>query len=168
MNPRWEWDGDVIIVREVPSGTCFGYDTMSFIIQCDHVFNGIRDLPAGNHLGWGGSARSMSESSKSTKGFANSFSRNKICAKIDHRCQLHWRASSDDQSITNDWVGSWRAKCWRNISISEHAAYKATSSKLGPIRKANKQASKVPRKPDPPVIHAELSFQRGSAKADRF
>jgi len=50
--------GDVILVRDVPAGTCFGYDTISFVVQPGHVFDGIKDIPAGPHLVWGGSAGS--------------------------------------------------------------------------------------------------------------
>ena len=39
-----------MIVWDVPSGICFRYDSMNVVIQCGHVFDGIRDMPAGTHL----------------------------------------------------------------------------------------------------------------------
>ena len=49
--------GDVFIVRDVPSGALFGYDTIGFNVNPENgsKFNGIRDIPAGTHFIWGGS-----------------------------------------------------------------------------------------------------------------
>ncbi|KAM3080930.1 hypothetical protein ACMFMF_002847 [Clarireedia jacksonii] len=53
--------GDVVIVRHIPAGSIFGYDTRSFTIQNkDHKFQGVRDIPAGAHFVWGGSSNGSS------------------------------------------------------------------------------------------------------------
>ncbi len=48
--------GDIVIVRDVPLGTIFGYDARSFIISAKGKFEGIKHLPVGAHFVWGGSA----------------------------------------------------------------------------------------------------------------
>ncbi|EHK99553.1 hypothetical protein M7I_4564 [Glarea lozoyensis 74030] len=50
--------GDVLIVRDVPSGSLFGYDTVGFNVKSDNgsKFNGLRDIPPGIHFIWGGSS----------------------------------------------------------------------------------------------------------------
>jgi A1 cistron-splicing factor AAR2 len=54
-------DGDVFIVRNIPGGSIFGYDTRSFTIQNkDHKFEGVRDIPPGAHFVWGGSSNGSS------------------------------------------------------------------------------------------------------------
>lgn len=47
--------GDVVVVRDMPVGVHFGYDTTSFIIQQLGAFEGIKDLPPGAHFIWAGS-----------------------------------------------------------------------------------------------------------------
>jgi len=47
--------GDVVVIREVPTGSLLGYDTKAFVIKKDEPFEGIKDLPAGAHFIWGGS-----------------------------------------------------------------------------------------------------------------
>jgi A1 cistron-splicing factor AAR2 len=50
--------GDVFIVRDVPGGSLFGYDTIGFSVKTESgsKFNGIRDIPPGTHFIWGGSS----------------------------------------------------------------------------------------------------------------
>jgi A1 cistron-splicing factor AAR2 len=50
--------GDVFIVRDVPSGSLFGYDTRGLVIKNGDDFQGIKDIPPGAHLFWGGSSTS--------------------------------------------------------------------------------------------------------------
>lgn len=49
--------GDVVVIRDVPLGSLLGYDTRSITITKAGVFEGIRDLPAGLHFIWGGTAK---------------------------------------------------------------------------------------------------------------
>ena len=46
--------GDVLVVRDVPSGALIGYDTRGLSIK-DEKFDGIKDIPPGAHFVWGGS-----------------------------------------------------------------------------------------------------------------
>lgn len=48
-------DGDVFIARGVPAGAILGYDTHVLTISARDQFEGIKDIPAGVHLIWGGS-----------------------------------------------------------------------------------------------------------------
>ena len=50
--------GDVFVVRDMPPGTIFGYDTRVIIMKTEEHFEGIREIPSGAHLIWGGSATS--------------------------------------------------------------------------------------------------------------
>lgn len=47
--------GAVFIVRELPVGVVFGYDTQSFTIQQTGKFDGVKHLPPGAHLFWASS-----------------------------------------------------------------------------------------------------------------
>jgi A1 cistron-splicing factor AAR2 len=48
--------GDIVIVRDVPPGTTFGYDTVHFVVGNGEKFEGLKDIPAGAHFIWGGSS----------------------------------------------------------------------------------------------------------------
>lgn len=47
--------GDVFIVRDVPAGSLFGYDTRGFIVGPEKL-DGLKDIPPGAHFIWGGSS----------------------------------------------------------------------------------------------------------------
>jgi len=47
--------GDVVLIRDIPTGSLFGYDTRGLIIQQKGDFEGIKAMPPGPHLIWGGS-----------------------------------------------------------------------------------------------------------------
>jgi A1 cistron-splicing factor AAR2 len=47
--------GDVFIARGIPPGSILGYDTQVLTISAHDSFEGIKDIPAGVHLIWGGS-----------------------------------------------------------------------------------------------------------------
>ena len=53
--PDFLKSGDVVIVRDVPSGSLFGYDTRAFPIKDEDNFQGLKDIPTGAHFIWGGS-----------------------------------------------------------------------------------------------------------------
>ena len=68
--------GDVIIVRDIPIGSLFGYDTKSFDIKQKERFEGIKNIPPGSHFIWGGSSKSslrngfwIMSSKKASNGF---------------------------------------------------------------------------------------------------
>lgn len=48
--------GDVFIVRGVPEGAIIGYDTHVLTVSMRDQFEGIKGIPPGVHLVWGGSA----------------------------------------------------------------------------------------------------------------
>ncbi|TVY39664.1 hypothetical protein LSUB1_G003580 [Lachnellula subtilissima] len=48
--------GDVFICRGIPAGSILGYDTQLLTIRARDQFEGIKDIPAGVHLIWGGSS----------------------------------------------------------------------------------------------------------------
>lgn len=48
--------GDAVIIRDVPAGSLFGYDTRGFVIKGEDKFEGLKDIPAGAHFIWGGSS----------------------------------------------------------------------------------------------------------------
>ncbi|KAL5319781.1 hypothetical protein ACEPPN_012838 [Leptodophora sp. 'Broadleaf-Isolate-01'] len=48
--------GDVVVVRDIPAGVVFGYDTISFTIKQQGVFEGIKDLNPGAHFIWAGTS----------------------------------------------------------------------------------------------------------------
>lgn len=48
--------GDVVVIRDIPAGSLFGYDIRSFTIPADGTFQGIKDIPSGAHFVWGSSA----------------------------------------------------------------------------------------------------------------
>jgi A1 cistron-splicing factor AAR2 len=50
--------GDVVIVRDVPAGSLFGYDTRCLEITQKGQFEGIKNIPPGAHFIWGGSSKS--------------------------------------------------------------------------------------------------------------
>lgn len=52
--------GDVVVIRDIPAGSLFGYDTRSFTIAATDNFQGIRDIPPGPHFVWGSSASNTS------------------------------------------------------------------------------------------------------------
>ncbi|RKF63420.1 putative aar2 protein [Erysiphe neolycopersici] len=45
--------GDVIVIRGVNPNTLIGYDTVTFTVQEEQLFEGLRDIPIGVHLIWG-------------------------------------------------------------------------------------------------------------------
>lgn len=45
--------GDVIVIRGVDPNTLIGYDTVTFTVQEQQLFEGLRDIPIGVHLIWG-------------------------------------------------------------------------------------------------------------------
>ncbi|TVY84791.1 hypothetical protein LSUE1_G001022 [Lachnellula suecica] len=47
--------GDVFIVRGIPKGSVLGYDNHVLTIGKEGQFEGIKDIPGGMHLVWGGS-----------------------------------------------------------------------------------------------------------------
>lgn len=48
--------GDVVVIRDIPAGSLFGYDIKSFTIPENGTFQGIKDIPSGAHFVWGSSA----------------------------------------------------------------------------------------------------------------
>jgi A1 cistron-splicing factor AAR2 len=50
--------GDIVIVRDIPAGSLFGYDTRCLEITRKEQFEGIKNLPPGAHFIWGGSSKS--------------------------------------------------------------------------------------------------------------
>lgn len=50
--------GDIVIVRDIPNGSLFGYDTRCLEITTKEQFEGIKNLPPGAHFIWGGSSKS--------------------------------------------------------------------------------------------------------------
>ena len=48
--------GDIFIVRDIPVGAIFGYDTKSFEIKEAGQFEGVKNLPSGAHIFWSGSS----------------------------------------------------------------------------------------------------------------
>ncbi|CZT46325.1 uncharacterized protein RSE6_06737 [Rhynchosporium secalis] len=48
--------GDVVVVRDIPIGVVFGYDTMSFTIKQEGVFEGVKNLNPGAHFVWAGTS----------------------------------------------------------------------------------------------------------------
>ena len=50
--------GDAVIVRDIPAGSLFGYDTRCLEIKQKEQFEGIKNLPPGAHFIWGGSSKS--------------------------------------------------------------------------------------------------------------
>ncbi|KAI6716306.1 hypothetical protein JHW43_001084 [Diplocarpon mali] len=46
--------GDIVVVRDIPTGVIFGYDTISFAVEQPGVFEGVKNLPPGAHLIWAG------------------------------------------------------------------------------------------------------------------
>ncbi|KAH7321764.1 AAR2 protein-domain-containing protein [Rhexocercosporidium sp. MPI-PUGE-AT-0058] len=48
--------GDVVVVRDIPVGVVFGYDTISFTIKQQGVFEGIKNLNPGAHFIWAGTS----------------------------------------------------------------------------------------------------------------
>lgn len=52
--------GDVIVIRDIPAGSLFGYDTRSFTIPENGAFQGVKNMPPGTHFIWGSSASNTS------------------------------------------------------------------------------------------------------------
>jgi A1 cistron-splicing factor AAR2 len=52
--------GDVVVIRDIPAGSLFGYDIRSFTIPNNGTFQGIKDIPSGPHFIWGSSTSSTS------------------------------------------------------------------------------------------------------------
>jgi A1 cistron-splicing factor AAR2 len=52
--------GDVIVIRDIPAGSLFGYDTRSFTVPENDSFQGIKAIPSGAHFIWGSSASNTS------------------------------------------------------------------------------------------------------------
>jgi len=50
--------GDTIIIRDIPAGSLFGYDTQCLEIKQKEQFEGVKNLPPGAHFIWGGSSKS--------------------------------------------------------------------------------------------------------------
>jgi A1 cistron-splicing factor AAR2 len=46
--------GDALVIRDMPIGALFGYDTRGFSINAEEPFEGLRSIPPGAHLVWGG------------------------------------------------------------------------------------------------------------------
>ncbi|KAH8821537.1 AAR2 protein-like protein [Xylogone sp. PMI_703] len=70
--------GDVIIIRDVPELAIIGYDIEHIIIKGNTKFEGIKHLPPGPHLVWGGSNSSFGRTGfwlivpeKSPEGYGN-------------------------------------------------------------------------------------------------
>ncbi|KFY16537.1 hypothetical protein V492_01255 [Pseudogymnoascus sp. VKM F-4246] len=66
-NPRQESEssqylqgGDIVIIAGVPPGSFIGYDTVGLNIEKNHHFGGVRELPPGPHLIYGGSMSEIS------------------------------------------------------------------------------------------------------------
>ncbi len=49
--------GDVIVVRDIPGGTMFGYDACSFMIRGSGQFEGVKNIPSGAHFIWADAGR---------------------------------------------------------------------------------------------------------------
>ena len=49
--------GDAFIVRDVPTGSLFGYDTRGFVVEAGDNFEGLKDIPPGAHFFWGGAEK---------------------------------------------------------------------------------------------------------------
>ncbi|KAG4027778.1 hypothetical protein MFRU_027g00680 [Monilinia fructicola] len=47
-------DGDVVIIRNIPAGTVFGYDTKAITIKTEGALEGVKQIPPGAHFFWGG------------------------------------------------------------------------------------------------------------------
>ncbi|TGO50143.1 hypothetical protein BOTNAR_0404g00060 [Botryotinia narcissicola] len=52
--------GDVVIIRNLPVGTIFGYDTKAYTIKTEGTLEGVKQIPAGAHFFWGGSGNGSS------------------------------------------------------------------------------------------------------------
>ncbi|TEY41979.1 hypothetical protein BOTCAL_0402g00040 [Botryotinia calthae] len=52
--------GDVVIIRNLPASTIFGYDTKAYTIKTEGTFEGVKQIPAGAHFFWGGSGNGSS------------------------------------------------------------------------------------------------------------
>ena len=50
--------GDVVIVRDIPARSLFGYDSRCLEISQKGQFEGIKNMPPGAHFIWGGSGKS--------------------------------------------------------------------------------------------------------------
>jgi len=48
--------GHVFVIRDIPLGSIFGYDTKSFAVGKGFVFEGVKNIPPGPHFFWGGSS----------------------------------------------------------------------------------------------------------------
>ncbi|KAL2068118.1 hypothetical protein VTL71DRAFT_16216 [Oculimacula yallundae] len=48
--------GDVVVVRDIPVGVVFGYDTIAFTIKQQGVFEGVKNLNPGAHFVWAGTS----------------------------------------------------------------------------------------------------------------
>ena len=46
--------GDVVVVRDIPAGVVFGYDTISLTIKKQGAFEGVKNLTPGAHFIWAG------------------------------------------------------------------------------------------------------------------
>ncbi|KAG4419466.1 hypothetical protein IFR04_007423 [Cadophora malorum] len=46
--------GDVLVVRDIPAGVVFGYDTISLTIKKQGAFEGVKNLTPGAHFIWAG------------------------------------------------------------------------------------------------------------------
>ncbi|KAI9646880.1 hypothetical protein NHQ30_004880 [Ciborinia camelliae] len=53
-------DGDVVIIRNLPTNTMFGYDTKAYTIKTEGALEGVKQIPAGAHFFWGGSGNGSS------------------------------------------------------------------------------------------------------------
>ncbi|ESZ99349.1 hypothetical protein SBOR_0274 [Sclerotinia borealis F-4128] len=53
-------DGDVVIIRNLPASTMFGYDTKAYTIKTEGTLEGVKHIPAGAHFFWGGSGNGSS------------------------------------------------------------------------------------------------------------
>ncbi|QSZ36040.1 hypothetical protein DSL72_007164 [Monilinia vaccinii-corymbosi] len=47
-------DGDVVIIRNLPASTMFGYDTKAITIKAGGALEGVKQIPPGAHFFWGG------------------------------------------------------------------------------------------------------------------
>ena len=52
--------GDVVVIRDIPAGSLFGYDIRSFTIPVNGSFQGIKNIPSGAHFVWGSTASNTS------------------------------------------------------------------------------------------------------------
>lgn len=53
-------DGDIVIARSLPVNTIFGYDMRTYTIKTEGTLEGIKNIPAGAHLVWGGAGTGSS------------------------------------------------------------------------------------------------------------